>query len=397
MHTEAWALASPYNDGMTTLENESGKRQAPGGASTTRARRPGEPAPDLLDYRVVHRAMTVDTARLAAAAAELVDRHDPARLGALRHYLRGISAEIESHHQVEDDHVWPTLEAVAGDRAALVPLTDDHERLSPLLHRAGELAAADRATPELAATLRELAELLAHHIADEERHVFPIISECLRVADYQRLQRRFRGNLSPRQLAFVVPWVVGHAAAEERAELVGEAGWPMRALLRIFEPRFLARAALLFGPAGLTPKDRRLVRTMRVIGGVHGFLLRRSGGRIGSRWLGGSEVVLLTVTGRRSGMPRTVPLMCLRDGDDLLVAASQGGVDREPQWWLNLLADPRATAELRGDRFPVTAAEVGQDERPALWARFVDTYAGFESYQAGVRRQIAVVRLRRSS
>src|SRR6185295_13243384 len=82
-----------------------------------------------------------DLQRLAAAAADLVDRPDPARMAALRYYLRVVSAEIESHHHVEDEDVWPFLEAVAGDRTALVPLTEDHERLDPLLHRANELAA----------------------------------------------------------------------------------------------------------------------------------------------------------------------------------------------------------------------------------------------------------------
>ena len=124
-------------------------------------RRPEEPAPDLTDYRVVHRAMTVDLDRLATAAAQLVDRPDPARLAALRHYLGAVSHEIESHHHVEDEHVWPFLEAVAGDRTALVPLTEDHERLDPLLLRANELAARSEARPELAMVLREVADLLA--------------------------------------------------------------------------------------------------------------------------------------------------------------------------------------------------------------------------------------------
>jgi iron-sulfur cluster repair protein YtfE (RIC family) len=110
-------------------------------STTVLPRRPGDPVPDLLDYRVVHRAMTVDLDRLAGAAAELVRQPDPTRLTALRRYLRAVSAEIESHHQVEDDHVWPLLEAVAGEPAALVSLTGDHDRLGPLLHRANDLAA----------------------------------------------------------------------------------------------------------------------------------------------------------------------------------------------------------------------------------------------------------------
>jgi deazaflavin-dependent oxidoreductase (nitroreductase family) len=145
----------------------------------------------------------------------------------------------------------------------------------------------------------------------------------------------------------------------------------------------------------LSANDRRLVRIMRLVGRVHRAVLRASGGRIGSRWLGGSDVVLLTVRGRTSGKRFTVPLMCLPDGDDLLVVASQGGVDREPQWWLNLLADPSAEAQLRGRRFAVRAEQVADSERQELWDRFVATYAGFTDYQAKVSRQIAVVRLRR--
>jgi deazaflavin-dependent oxidoreductase (nitroreductase family) len=356
-------------------------------------RRPGEPVPDLHDYRVVHRAMTVDVRKLATAAAQLVERPDPTRMAALRRYLKAVSHEIVSHHQVEDDHVWPFLEAIAGHRTALVSLTEDHERLDPLLHRAGELAARTRSSPELVAVLRELADLLARHVADEERDVFPIITDFVRVEDYQRMQRQFRKNLRPSLLPFLVPWVLGHASARERAALLAEAGWPMRLLYTLFEPRFRARAELLFG--GLSRRDRRVIAIMHGLSRVHVAIKRATGGCVARRWLGGSDLVLLTTVGRRTARPRTVTLMALRDGADFLVAASHGGVDREPPWWLNLTANPRAELEVRGERFPVTAEKVSDEERPGLWARFVGAYAGFESYQARVRREIALVRLRR--
>ncbi len=77
--------------------------------------------------------------------------------------------------------------------------------------------------------------------------------------------------------------------------------------------------------------------------------------------------------------------------------ASQGGVDREPHWWLNLTADPRAQVEFRGERFPVVAEKVDDDARPAVWARFSAALGGdrFDGYQAKVRREITVIRLRR--
>jgi len=216
-------------------------------STETRCRRPDEPQPDLTDYRVVHRAMTTDLDRLATAAAELVERPDPRRLAALRSYLRNVSGEIESHHHVEDTDVWPVLEAVAGHRTALVHLTEDHELLDPLLHRAGELAARDRATPALVEVLREITDLLMRHIADEERDVFPIIEDCLRVEDYVALQKRFRGNPKPSLLPFLAPWAVRHATPVERAAMIAEAGTLLRVLLRLFEPRFRAHERLVFG------------------------------------------------------------------------------------------------------------------------------------------------------
>jgi F420H(2)-dependent quinone reductase len=119
-------------------------------------------------------------------------------------------------------------------------------------------------------------------------------------------------------------------------------------------------------------------------------------GRWGHRWIAGTTAIALTATGRRSGQPRTVMLLALPDGDDLLVAASHGGVDREPPWWLNLQADPHAQVTLRGERVDVVAEPVGDHEHPALWARFVAAWPGFTDYQAKVHRRIALVRLRRA-
>ena len=154
--------------------------------------------------------------------------------------------------------------------------------------------------------------------------------------------------------------------------------------------------AMTMTTTSLSKQDHRLIRTMRRFGRIHRAVLRVSRGRIGGRWFGGSEVLLLTVTGRRTGTPHTVPLMTVRDGDDFIVIASQGGVDREPQWWLNLLADPRASAQVGRERYAVMAERVGADERQAWWDRFVALTSRFTDYQAKAQREIAVVRLRRS-
>ena len=107
----------------------------------------------------------------------------------------------------------------------------------------------------------------------------------------------------------------------------------------------------------------------------------------------GAPVLLLTTTERQSGRRRTVPLLFVRDGDDYVVAASNGGADWEPAWWLNLQADPRGEVEVGGRRVAVRAAAVEGEERATLWKRLSEALDVYDGYQAKVRRQIAVVRL----
>jgi F420H(2)-dependent quinone reductase len=138
--------------------------------------------------------------------------------------------------------------------------------------------------------------------------------------------------------------------------------------------------------------DRVLTRVQRRAAQVHTALLRRSGGRLGNRFRGG-DVVLLTHRGRKSGRTFTTPLLHVRDGADLVVAASNGGVDAEPQWWLNLQADPRAEVEVRGRRWVVIATEVDDADRGRLWQALMERTPTYDDYQAKVRRRIALVRL----
>lgn len=219
-------------------------------------RAPHEPVPDLTDYVVVHRAMTVDVHRLARAAHELAGRADGRRARALRDYLAPVLGEIRSHHQVEDDVVWPLLTRAAGGAGGVVlaGLTDDHHQLDRLLDGAITLADGLAARPadgmlarRLAACLTDMSALLDRHVADEERDVFPLIRRHVRVEDYRWAQRQFRGNLDPRLLPFLVPWVLGHATPDERSALLAEAGRPLRVLHRVFRGRFTARAGLVFG------------------------------------------------------------------------------------------------------------------------------------------------------
>jgi deazaflavin-dependent oxidoreductase (nitroreductase family) len=123
------------------------------------------------------------------------------------------------------------------------------------------------------------------------------------------------------------------------------------------------------------------------------WLYRRSGGAIGGRKSG--MPLLLTTIGRRSGRPWTVPLMYCRDGERLVVVAANGGSDNAPAWWLNLRAEPRATAQLGRERVVVTAVEASGAERDRLWPLLVEAYAGYGRYAMRTTRALPVVVLER--
>ncbi len=136
---------------------------------------------------------------------------------------------------------------------------------------------------------------------------------------------------------------------------------------------------------------------IKVMSRVNTWSYRVSGGRIGGNWRVGSAltapvpVCLVTTTGRRSGEPRTVPLLHLPDGDRVLLVASQGGLPTHPQWYRNILANPEVTIQVGRRTRAMTAREATAEERAELWPRLVERYTDFASYQANTSRVIPVV------
>jgi deazaflavin-dependent oxidoreductase (nitroreductase family) len=88
---------------------------------------------------------------------------------------------------------------------------------------------------------------------------------------------------------------------------------------------------------------------------------------------------------------RTTPLLFLPDGDRVVVVASQGGLPKNPQWYLNVRANPEVTVQVRGEVRPMRARTATPEERAVLWPRLVELYADFDSYQSWTDREIPVV------
>lgn len=119
---------------------------------------------------------------------------------------------------------------------------------------------------------------------------------------------------------------------------------------------------------------------------------RRNSGAVGGA-LTGAPILLLTTVGRRSGRLRMTPLTYLPDGGRMIVFASKGGSTQAPSWYLNLLSDPRATAELADKTVEVAATVLEGAEREQVWALQKKRYPVFAHYEQIAGREIPVVAL----
>lgn len=81
----------------------------------------------------------------------------------------------------------------------------------------------------------------------------------------------------------------------------------------------------------------------------------------------GAPVLLLTVAGRRTGRPHTVPVRCYQHAGDYVVVGSNSGRRYEPQWMLNLRSAERARVRVRSEEFDVQVRVAGGAERTRLW------------------------------
>jgi proline iminopeptidase len=124
---------------------------------------------------------------------------------------------------------------------------------------------------------------------------------------------------------------------------------------------------------------------------AHTALVRRFGL---ARRIGDVPILLLTTVGRRSGQPRTVPVMYV-PGEEPVLVASDGGSPSHPAWYLNLQAEPHAEIEIEGRRQAVVARTVTGEEREPLWQRAVALYSAYADYQRRTDRQLPVVVLSR--
>jgi deazaflavin-dependent oxidoreductase (nitroreductase family) len=106
--------------------------------------------------------------------------------------------------------------------------------------------------------------------------------------------------------------------------------------------------------------------------------------------VGRGPVLLLTTIGRKSGQPRTAPVLFLADGDRFVVINTNAGNDKTPAWSLNLRANPEAEVEIGRKRIKVRSRLAEGEERADLWRRSMEQYEGWDFYESKLDREVGV-------
>lgn len=133
-----------------------------------------------------------------------------------------------------------------------------------------------------------------------------------------------------------------------------------------------------------------------LFGEEHTRRYRETDGEVGHIWKRGSKILLLTTQGRKTGEPRTTPLIYEESDGDYVIVASQGGAPEHPGWYENLSKDPQVEVQVKDDVFPARARTATGEERERLWKLAAQQWPDYDEYTKRTDREIPVVVLERA-
>jgi deazaflavin-dependent oxidoreductase (nitroreductase family) len=131
-----------------------------------------------------------------------------------------------------------------------------------------------------------------------------------------------------------------------------------------------------------------------LLGEEHVRRYRETDGEVGYIW-NGATALLLTMTGRKSGEERTIPIIFTQVSDVQVIIASKGGAPEHPIWYLNILAEPKVKVQIKGEKFDAIARTATGSEREWLWGEAVKQWPNYDIYQSRTTREIPVVVIER--
>ena len=127
-----------------------------------------------------------------------------------------------------------------------------------------------------------------------------------------------------------------------------------------------------------------------LFGQEHVDRYRETGGKEGHDW-NGTQTLILTTTGRRTGKLREAPLIYGRSGEDYLVVASMGGAPGHPSGTSTWRPNPETEIQVWDKRLKTRARTATPEEKPAMWKEMTSHWPDYDSYQEKTDREIPVV------
>lgn len=157
-------------------------------------------------------------------------------------------------------------------------------------------------------------------------------------------------------------------------------------------------------PRPLTPKQVDNLNSNAVGVGIkwmsrlNTLVYKATGGRIGYNWRIGANrfsapppIGILTTIGRKTGQPRESPLLFLREGDRIVLVASQGGRATNPMWYLNIKTTPQVAFQIKNEKLKLVAREATDGERDEYWPKLDAMYPDFANYRSYTDRKIPIL------
>ncbi|MCY4044800.1 MAG: nitroreductase family deazaflavin-dependent oxidoreductase [Cellvibrionales bacterium] len=143
--------------------------------------------------------------------------------------------------------------------------------------------------------------------------------------------------------------------------------------------------------AEISEKHVPLVRkVMKLYTRLNVFVYKKTKGRFMKHFPGGFPICIVTMTGKKSGIKREIPLIHLPHGVDKYIVASQGGMNKNPVWYYNIAANPNIEIMVYGKNNRYIATQITSDEKAAIWPHLLSLYPDFDEYQARTDRDIPV-------
>jgi hypothetical protein len=217
--------------------------------------------PDLTLYRLIHRGMRNDTARLAAALTSM-RVPDERRAVALAHWYKGFVTEFHGHHTIEDAIFFPAIaDRVTGFERSTARIDREHAALNSALESVGQsieaLASRDVAWTEArgdaVACATEAVEILTAHLDFEDDDILPLFERHMSFEEYEELNQRALKHNSFKALLFAVPWVISQTTPTEQKAVLAAAPMPMRVIWRATRGRYARLSTAALGDAAFSP------------------------------------------------------------------------------------------------------------------------------------------------